>query len=42
MLTDALKVMINNSFKKKIYGKRKKINILIAFLFPIKIVSKLS
>ena len=26
MLTDALRVMVNNSFKKSFYGKRKKNN----------------
>ena len=38
MLTDALKVTVNNPFKKKIYEKRKKkvINILMAFFFSHK------
>ena len=32
MQTDAIRIMINNSFKEKFYGKRKKvINILTAF-----------
>ena len=32
MLTNALKVMVNNSFKKSFYEKRKKaINVLTAF-----------
>ena len=44
MLTNGLKVMVNNLFKENFYGKRKKrvINILIdfyIFLFSIKVVS---
>ena len=32
MLTDALRAMVNNSFKESFYGKRKKtINVLIIF-----------
>ena len=43
MLTDAFRAMVNNSFKESLYGRRKKIiNFLIAFSFPIKVVSKLS
>ena len=43
MLTDAFGTMVNNSFKESLYGRRKKIiNFLIAFSFPIKVVSKLS
>ena len=44
MLTDALRVMINNLFKEIFSEKRKEkvINILTTFLFPIKIVIKLS
>ena len=44
MLTDALKVIVNNPFKENFYGKRKKkvINVLIVFSFFIKVVSKLS
>ena len=42
MLTNALKVLINNPFKEIFMKKEKKtINILITFLFPIKVVSKL-
>ena len=34
MQTDAIRTMINNSFKEKFYGKRKKIiNILTFFYF---------
>ena len=41
MLTDALRVMVNNPFKESFYGKKKKtINILTAFF--ISLVSKLS
>ena len=38
MLTDVLRVMINNQFKKNFYGKRKKkvINILIIFSISYK------
>ena len=38
MLTDVLRVMINNQFKKNFYGKRKKkvINILIVFSISYK------
>jgi len=38
MLTDALKVMVNNLFKEIFYGKRKEktINILTAFLISHK------
>ena len=40
MLTDVLRVMVNNIFKESFYGK--KINILtVFFLFPIQVVSKL-
>ena len=44
MLTDALRAMINNPFKEIFSEKRKEkvINILTTFLFPIKIVIKLS
>ena len=31
MLTNALRTLISNPFKEIFYGKRKKINILIAF-----------
>ena len=38
----ALRAIVNNPFKKIFYGKRKKvINVLIVFSFPIKVVSKL-
>ena len=33
MLTDALKTMVNNLFKKKFYRKKKTINILTIFFF---------
>ena len=38
MLTDALRAMINNSFKESFYGKRKKktINVLIVFFISYK------
>ena len=38
MLTDALRAMINNSFKESFYGKRKKktINVLIVFSISYK------
>ena len=39
MLTSALKVLVNNTVKKKIYEKRKKkkiINVLIAFFISHK------
>ena len=44
MLTDALRAMINNPLKEIFSEKRKEkvINILTTFLFPIKIVIKLS
>ena len=44
MLTNALRAIVNNSFKESFYGKRKKkvINVLIVFSFFIKVVSKLS
>ena len=35
MLTDAFKVIINNSFKESFYGK-KKINVLIVFFISHK------
>ena len=35
MLTDVLKVMINNPFKENFYRKRKKINVLTFFFFSI-------
>ena len=31
LLTNALRLLFNNSFKEIFYGKRKKINILIEF-----------
>ena len=34
MLTNVLKILVNNSFKKN-YGKRKKNNVLIFFFFSI-------
>ena len=33
MLTDALKTMVNNLFKKKFYREKKIINILTIFFF---------
>ena len=37
MLTNALRAMINNSFKESFYGKRKKkINVLIVFSISYK------
>ena len=38
MLTDALKVIVNNPFKENFYGKRKKkvINVLTAFFISYK------
>jgi len=36
MLTDALRVWVNNLFKENLYGKRKKINILIVFFISHK------
>ena len=39
MLTDALRVMVNNPFEEIFYGKRKKSNYY--FFFFIKMVSKL-
>ena len=38
---NALRAKVNNSFKESFYEK-KKINVLIFFLFPIKVMSKLS
>ena len=39
---DDLRIIVNNSFKESFYLK-KKINVLtVFFLFPIKVVSKLS
>ena len=42
MLTNTLKVLVNNPIKKKIYDKKgKKINILTTFFsFSIKMISK--
>ena len=37
MLTSVLKILIKNSIKK-IYKKKKKINILTVFLFSIKVI----
>ena len=31
MLTDAFRIIVNNSFKESFYEKRKKINVLIIF-----------
>ena len=45
MLTNVLRILVNNSFKENFYKekKNKTINVLIAFFyFPIKIVLKLS
>ena len=44
MLTDALRVMVNNLFKKIFYEKRKKKQLMSwqLFLFSIKVISKLS
>ena len=39
MLTSAFKTLVNNPVKESFYGKQK--NILIVFLFSIKIISKL-
>ena len=38
ILTDALRVIVNNSFKKKFYGKRKEnvINVFIVFSISYK------
>ena len=36
MLTNALKALVNNPFKKKFMGKEKKINILTAFFISHK------
>ena len=33
---DTLRIMINNKFKEKFYGKRKKINILTVFFISHK------
>ena len=41
MLTNALRILINNLFKKGFYEGEKKFNILIIFSFPIKLMSKL-
>ena len=43
MLTDAFRTIVNNLFKKSFdIGKKKVINVLTVFSFPIKVVSKLS
>ena len=42
MLTNALRTLVNNPFKKNNYEKKKTINVLIFFSFPIKMISKLS
>ena len=42
IITNALRVLVNNSFKKKIYGKKKVINVLTVFFISHKMVSKLS
>ena len=39
---NVLRILINNLFKKGFYEEKKKFNILIIFLFPIKLMSKLS
>ena len=43
MLTDTLRELVNNPFKKSFYEKKKVINILTPFFFSffIKVVSKL-
>ena len=43
MLTSALRALVKDPVKKSFYRKRKKtINVLTFFLFPIKVMSKLS
>ena len=44
MLMDVLSAMVNNSFEKSFYRKRKKKKLIFLqfFLFSIKVVSKLS
>ena len=42
MLTSALRVLVKNPVKESFYGKKKKtINFLTVFSFPIKIILKL-
>ena len=36
MLTDALRTIVNNPFKKSFYGKKKTINILTTFFISNK------
>ena len=36
MLTDALKVLVNNSFKESFYEKKKTINVMTAFFISHK------
>ena len=44
VLTDALRVMVNNLFKENFYEKRKKKQLMFyqLFPFPINIISKFS
>ena len=42
MLTSALRVLVKNSVKESFYREKKKtINVLTVFSFPIKMISKL-
>ena len=40
MIMNALKVLVNNPFKEKFYGKRKKINVLTTFFISHKVRSE--
>ena len=41
MLTSALRVLVKNPVKENFYWKKKTINFLTIFSFPIKMISKL-